>query len=506
MSSHHIPSEQSPVKKPKNAFVFIGSLVILIIIIISFVVAPALDVSGSNVVTLGRYGSETVSTAPDNIFMNILEQYSQMMNSNGNYPDFMHRYIWQMAFGAAMNEAAWLYESKKSGIQTGNRAVADVLNQYGYTREIFASLSLPDRQIIERQLRNDLQVALYKTDITAINRSENFLRLLSSPSPVRRSIEMAVFYGDNYPDAEVAAYARQHEMLFHSIEVRRIFIDANAAEAKRMHTALLNGQLQFDQLAQNQEAAYGPANLGRQYFFQIHQELQNEEAAAQVLALTAGSFSEPLMVAGNKNRYAVYLAVSNPLPPTFTDQAFIDMVRSYILSNEKIVVTDFFSEQAEKINADNFIASAAASGAAAFRTGFFTPVYNIIPNNYNPSPYDEQAVNFKNLFSSQDARLADSLLVNRAFFNAVFSGELNQLSAPLVIDDTMTAVIILKPVAEEPVDSMAVLPNLESFITTQYLAGIEQKFQESSRYKSFFNKGYDKLFPVRENVPEQPQL
>jgi hypothetical protein len=183
-----------------------------------------------------------------------------------------------------------------------------------------------------------------------------------------------------------------------------------------------------------------------------------------------------------------------------------------MLANEKIVITDYFTNLANQLTADsNFNVTARNLGASAFSLDFFTPLLNITPNadanpNPNPnnpsfSPYSAWASNFQNSLSAADARLAPNLLQNKPFFEAIFTKPLATISPALVIDNDILAVVVVKPTDERTSMADALLSNevINNFINNGFIGSIGQEFLQSPRLHNNFDRQYERFFPSRSN-------
>jgi len=475
--------------KIKSALGFIGLLVILVIIVVSFVIAPSLGMGGSNVITFGRYGQQPIDYARGSNFLNLIEQYQR---ANSDMPAFMQRFLWQYAFSQAMLAAAWAEESQRAGIVVGNRLLGLSLSNEGFTHEILAGLSIVDHETIVNRHTQLIRSNIMRHNVSSVTRSNNFLNFASNPAGISRSADIAIFYADNYPDSAAISFAQANLNLFRQANLSVLFIEAGRTEAEQLRNSLINNEFSFFDAPLRSNIVYHSINNQPQYLFEVEQILLDDQLAAGVFNLTVGGVSQLLPQAGIDNLFVLYQLEEAPVTPDFTSETTINMVKNYLLTHRRSHVADHFLAEAALIDRTNFAVSAAALGATILHTPFFSPVFGLEVNQFNPSPYDSLVENFTQIFAQQDARLANALRHNRAFFSAVFAGGLNAQVNSLVIDNDFLAIIAVLPTAEQNFTQQ--LTGLDDYLNHELLTLVEQNFRDSPRWRDNFERGYTTIF------------
>ena len=121
-------------KKKQHPFLWIFSISILVIIVISFVGAPLLGGIGgsSNELVFGKYADTEITYTYGSYFSRQLDIMQNQYESNGsdNYQYETYQ-IWKGAFDRTVFHTAILYDAEKSGLNISERRIDKALTQYG---------------------------------------------------------------------------------------------------------------------------------------------------------------------------------------------------------------------------------------------------------------------------------------------------------------------------------------------------------------------------------------
>ena len=121
-------------KKKQHPFLWIFSITILVIIVISFVGAPLLQGFGSsgNKLVFGKYGDVEIEYSYGTYFARQLDILQDQYQSDGsdNYQYETYQ-IWKGAFDRAVFHTGILHSASMSGVYISDRRVDKALTVYG---------------------------------------------------------------------------------------------------------------------------------------------------------------------------------------------------------------------------------------------------------------------------------------------------------------------------------------------------------------------------------------
>ncbi|MDR3335306.1 MAG: SurA N-terminal domain-containing protein [Treponema sp.] len=481
-----------------NPFIFIGTIVVLIIVIIAFVLVPAIvPAAGGPAVDLsfGSYAKIPITYVPGNYFAQAREsiaRYQQASINDSNYFSVNYQ-IWRGAFEEAVIHAAVLEEMKNAGYS----APADVVDRevaqlpqfqengrFSLTR--YRQLDNTTRISLWRQVQESIAVDRYNTDIMELRVSSKeapFIKAMASPE---RTFDMAAFPLSDYPDEELTAYAVANPQLFQVTHLSRITINTNEREARQILSTVQEGTQTFEDAAKtHSQDTYADrgGDLGIKLAYELATEVPDAQEREALIGLAQGAYSAIVKVPSG---WAFFRAEEAPHPADIG--TVLQKIRSYIMEFARGQVEDFFITQAEDliraVNEQGF-------DEALVEKGLSKKSFGPLPLNYG------RVAIFTSLSSFSVPELNDAVS-NENFWQTAFSTPLNTPSKPLVIG---THIVVLYPHEEGPADET----NAE-YIETAYASywlsyimdqNIRSYFMNSEKLKDQFTEAFFKyIYPL----------
>jgi len=469
-------------KFKQNPALYIGSVVILILVVVTFVGGDLLSGGrfgrvGSGDFTFGHYDKTPISWVPGNIFSQYYEQVVHYYRSYGvdaNDSRYAAQ-IWRQAYEATAVHIAILQIMKKSNYiipdKTVDRNVAQ-LPQFQdngrFSPALYNQMSDNTRRALWKQTQEDLIKAAYHNDMfnTLISSSEaDFIAEMASNS---RSFDMVSFKVDNYPDSEYRSFAQENTELFGMVHLSRITVN-NEREAGKILESIKNGTTLFEDAARSHSQdsfADRGGDIGPLYFYELDQEIPNIEDRRIIANLAKGTLSDVVNMGGG---WAVFRIEEEIIMPNFDDEAVMEKVRSYIRNFQRGKMEDWALAQAA-----DFIAEAEESGfdnAARWR--------NLDKQSFGPLPINYGSVD---LFTALESftisgftpQELGNIARNENFWNIAFSAGLNTPSQPLVQGNN---VLVLYPTEEIKADEDAVMDIKSKYSTYWVNNTVNQSFQ-----------------------------
>ena len=464
-----------------NPFIFVGTIVILVIVIVAFVFVPAIVPERNRGIDLnfGSYNKIPINYVDGNYFYQVQQSLARQYQSEldeSNY-QIANYQIWREAFEVTVVQTAMLDEMKSAGYTAPSQVVDRAMAQYSdfqengrFSAARYRQMDSNQRMAIWRQVRDSIMVNYFVSDILGLKSPPGEGTFISTMASPQRSFEMVSFPISSYPNSEIADYVRANPSLFRITHLSKITINSER-EARQIYTSVQDGNETFEDAARNKSRDYYAENsgdMGSRMVFELLAEIPDEQAREEVINLPWGSLSNVIRI--SDNTWALF-RIEEPIRPADTNDAVImDRIRNYIMDYERGRAEDWVIGEAE-----NFIASANEtdfSGAAADRAmdkQFFGP----LPLNYGD-------VSFFTSVSSTGLSDLSYAGYNDMFWQACYATPLNTISSPIVIGSN---VLVIYPLEEINADE-----DETGFIRDYYTYWLSQSFDQDIR-SYFLNNG-----------------
>ena len=470
-------------------FIFTGTFVVLVIVVVAFVFVPAIVPSQGRVIDLnfGSYNKIPISYVEGNYFYQVQQNLARQSQSGdldaANYQITLYR-IWREAFEAAVVHTAILDEMNRAGYSAPSsvvdRTVAmmpDFQDNGVFSSAKYRSMDSNRRMALWRQIRDSITAQYYISDVTWLktpSKEGDFIASMSSP---QRSFDMVSFPVNSYPDSEISEYVRNNPSLFRITHLSKITITSSEREARQVLASIQNGNETFEDAARNKSRDYYAENagdMGNRMVFELLLEIPNESDREHVLGLSRGSFSNVIKYADGA--WVFFRAEDNVREADSGDPVIMDRIRNYIMTYERGRAEDWARDEAEKFCADarqNDFDSAVNDRVMAKQS--FGPV----PLNYG------DIVLFPSLQSSGISEL-NYAGQNERFIQACFVTPVGVPSDPVVVGSN---VVVVCPLEE-------IIPDEEEtgFISMYYSYWLTQSFEQDLREYFLYNGKLDDRF------------
>jgi hypothetical protein len=481
-----------------NPFVFIGTFVILIIVIVAFVLVPAIvpEYGRGNTtdLTFGTYDKIPISYVPGNFFAqyyDMVARYRQNSIDPNNY-QYAGYQIWREAFEAAAVHTAILHEMKKSGyippVKIVDRDVAQLaqFQENGrFSAALYNRLDNNARLALWRQVQDGVIKERFRSDITGLLKSSAEGEFIGNMATPERTFDMVSFSVDSYPDSEYLAFAVEKSDLFRTVHLSKITINASEREARQILASIQNGTITFEDAAkthsQDSYAEKG-GDMGIKLAHELVQEIAEEAVRQKLFTLDKGAYSDVLMIG---SAWAFFRAEDTVKPADIDDAATLEKVRSYVRNFERGRMEDWAVAQAR-----DFIALVDENGFedAAYRRSIEKRHFGPIPLNYGGVDL------FTTLGSASIPELAGSSS-DENFWKTAFTTPVNTPSEPLVQGGN---VLVLFPAEEREAEASSIegITSTYSSYWLSYMAeqSLSTYFMNSDKLEDRFLETYFRYF------------
>jgi hypothetical protein len=481
-----------------NPFIFIGTFVVLVIVVIAFVLVPAIvpNYGGGRMgdLTFGYYDKVPISYVPGNYFA----QYyalaaNSRQNDSGDY--FSSNYqAWRESFEAAAIHTAILQEMKKAGYKAPtkvvDREVAKLFQENGrFSSALYRQVDDNRRLALWRQEQENITKRHFIYDVSGLLRPTAEAKFIGNMAALERTFEMVFFPIDAYPDEEYEAYAREHSDLFRSVRLSSITVNSSRREAERILASVMNRETTFEDAARAYSTdtyADRGGDMGIKMAHELVFDIPDDTEREKAIALARDEYSD---IITTPNGWSFFRGEEAVQEADIYDAVVLEKVRSYMRNFERGRMEDWAFEQA-----DDFI-------TLAGEVGFEDALYEkrLERRSFGPIP-----INYGNfdLFAALPAQSVVELsgaASNEYFWRTAFSTPINTFSQPVVQGSN---ILVLFPTAETEADESGI-EGITSTFSTYWLdiiteQSIPQYFFSSSKMQDNFFDIYLRYFMNQE--------
>jgi hypothetical protein len=485
-----------------NPFMFIGTIIILIIVIVAFVLVPAI-VPGAERnqtdLTFGAYDKIPITYVPGNYFARIYDMIagSRQDQVDPNNFQFAAYQLWRDAFEMAAVNTAILHEMEKSGytppVNTVDREMAQLaqFQENGrFSSALYNRMDSNTRLTLWRQVRDNIISEHFYSDVMSLLKPAAEAAFIARMNSPQRSFDMVSFSTEAYPDSEVGAYAKEHPDLFRTVHLSKITVNSGEREARQILNSIKDGTSSFEDAARaHSRDSYTEkgGDMGIKQAHELTQEVPENTDRERLLALEKGEYSDVIKLGSG---WAFFRAEDAVQSADFDDSATIEKVRSYIREFERGRMEDWTIEQAR--------AFIGLVGEFDFNEAVYQR--GIEKRSFGPLPVNYGNVELYTSLSSFSVGELSGSYVDDNFWKTAFSTPVNSPSEPLVQGGN---VIVLYPTEEIAAEESSI-EGIESTVSSYWLSYMTEQtlrgyFLNSGKMEDRFFETFFRYFMPQSN-------
>ncbi len=437
-------------KTKKNPLVFIGSVLLLVVITITFVFSGFGSTGSVESIEFGKYNGEAIIY--DENFLNTVEYYMQQMEMYGQQSDMFS--AMSRAFQDAVLSLAFIDEVEKSGYFVPDSQLNRDMIQYytdddGKYSEVLFQKTPESTRIEIKNATNDMAMRnTYAEDISTAKVSSKEVAFIESMNEKQRSFNLVSFNTAAFPEEEIIKFGTENADLFASYNMDIITLN-DEAEAKNVLARITNKEITFaDAIAEFSIDQYSgeDGNLNNSLHYELENIIVDESDFNTLIGLAAGTMSE---VVETSTGYSIFSVKSAPVKAVFPNATLTQVVKEYLTVFETGLIEEYFINLAK-----DFVSTAVGydynTAVDAFE--LTNAVVEDFPINYGNAPILEP------MATSTVPQLAQAQSSEK-FFETAFSLGAGDYSEPIVLGSD----IIILSNAEE-----VVVPAVEGQISSMY--------------------------------------
>ncbi|HKL59019.1 MAG TPA: SurA N-terminal domain-containing protein [Sphaerochaeta sp.] len=356
---------------------WIFGMIVLLLIAVSFVLAPAIQAfvgpKNADGIVFGKYGKEDIKYAYGNYFYDQVQNFGgQYKNTGDNATQTLYQ-VWKSAYDSTVLFTAVNQLASKAGLIAADEVVnRAIINSGAYNKdgkfdvELYQQATAENKASVEKSIRRSLPYQIVIDDIGSALSSSAEADYVAKLASEGRTFNYVDINASLYPDEKASVYALQNKQLFYSMDLSIISVETED-EAKTLSSAIANGEKSFEEAALSSSKdnyAVNEGKVGTVYYFGLTSNFKNPEDAAKLLTAKSGDIVGPVEGPG---AWSIYRLDSTPLEADYASPALLSTVKAYLASSEDPVVDDYllglandfvldakddFSSAAEKANLD----------------------------------------------------------------------------------------------------------------------------------------------------------
>ena len=482
-------------KNSRHPVLYIFSVLLLIIIAVTFVGAPVVGdavrgTSGS--ISFGKYGKEDIEFSQSGYFAQQRELLGQQINSDGNSMNWRWDLyqVWRGAFERTVVHVGILSEVAADKTHISAEQLNKFIIKYGpyqvdgeFDVEAYQNTPSYKREEFRRDFKENMLKEYYLADYlyghkTAEAEKEYTYGLMKN----QRSFNLIFFPIDKISDDDLVAYAQQNPNYFKRIGLSKITLSSES-DAKKVLKMVQADPESFAETAKAQSTDVFADNggaMGVSYSYELRSEFSSADME-KILGLGQGAVSD---IIKSGNDYVIYRCTSAAVDPDLAAADTLRAVKNYINRYER-----GFIEDRVVASAESFIKDAQTSGiyGAASKAGI--SVYKTEPFCINYGGLDY----FSQVRVEQGDLDISSAKNNKDFFVQAFSIKGQEYSKPVILNNGVVVLQLAEESKREEIDEAVKLYG--SQIDGQ-IAEIDiiTYFLTSDKLKDNFQKTFDKYF------------
>ena len=492
MSTPKTPSRDTN-RTNRKTLTYIGTVVLLIVVVVAFVGAPALTgTASSNRLTFGEYDGDEITYTAGNYFARQYQGLAQQVQQQDQQiTDLLVRQIWLAAFQRTVLHEALMDLAEEAGASVSvdeiDRAIAQwpefVVDGRFSTEEYSATSSqyqLALRQYLEQSLINTRVQSdfLASTDLSEPERE--FLASMAGPE---RQFEFVSFDFAQFPAEEVLAYGEENLQRFSQINLSVITVNSSETDAQSIREQAVNRTSTFEDLARNQSSdsfASEGGEVGWTFYHSLEPDFESTSTIDEIFALGVGEISPVLRTTFG---WTIYRVNEAAIPADLDDEETLGEIRNYVQIFERGLVEDYLTGTADafvlRARTEDFAAAAASVDQQPQLTGYF-------PVNYGNSPYLGTVTASSNQTVSNGA-------FDQDFLVSLFSLEAGETTDPIVLRDSVFVFRLADERSENP-DTGSFFESYLPFIVQEYAqSDLPELVIDDGKLVDNFNSAYNRF-------------
>jgi len=476
------PGKEKKDKKKSGKGLYIGSVIVLVITVISFVLVPAMSGKSSSTGNLvfGKYKNRSIKYTGSGYFSDQLNYLNSQYQNQGidNY-DFRMMLVWRGAFEQTALHEALIAESESTGIKITSkeidRAIVTDINGPFSIDGVFDEDSYKEAgQKRIKEIRDSYEeqklIEKFSFDQTSgLIGNDKELEFLARMGETTRKFSFVTLGYEMYPSENVDSFYNANKDIFNKRTFQAIEFTGEKKEAEKLLSDVNNGNKPAEE-----QNGYSEEE---KYLHELKRQMINANDVAKAFNADKEVFNGIY-----KTSYG-WLILKPVSEITSLSDNITETVRSYLEKYEIGLIEDYLTDYANTIRTaaikDGLASAATANDINSEETDFF-------PMNYGNLPFIFGGIN-----QASQAKVFEQASFNKDFYKTAFNLEADTISEPLVMGKN----VVLLSLLEEKVNDNSSFTSFISYYTYQFKdSDMKDVFLSSPHLEDNFSDVFSKTF------------
>lgn len=345
--------------KPKRKITigWVLGMIILILIAVSFVLAPAIEAfvgkSTSNGIVFGKYGKQEIKYVYGNYFYDQVQNYADQYKSSGTDQTQALYQIWKSAYDSTVIFTAINELATKAGIIAADEVVnRAIINSGAYNKdgkfdvETYQKASAESKANVEKSIRRSVPYQIVVDDVGTVLSSSAEAEYIATMASKGRTFRYLSVDQNQYPNELASQYALQNKQLFYTMDLSIISVET-AEQAKTVYESITSGQTTFEAAAvANSLDSYAAqeGKVGQLYYYGIVSNFKNADEALSLLTAKDGDVIGPFEANGS---FSLYKVNSAAVESDYANETTLASVKAYLAVNDSALIDSYLSDLAK---------------------------------------------------------------------------------------------------------------------------------------------------------------
>jgi peptidyl-prolyl cis-trans isomerase D len=479
-------------RRETHPFLYAFSVVLLVVIVVTFIGGPAISRSGGGGrIIFGYYKNTPIEFFPDNYFSRRKDAIADQLRQSGEQEDLAVKayQVWRTAFDQTVLHTAILTEADTSGLWISEDRVNEALIQQGpytidgtFSIERYNATPSVQKLTYKKLYREQLVHEQYLEDFfQGLRESPQERQFMAQMVDEQRRFSLVSFPFESYPEEQITKYAEENRERFRRIKLSRILIKSSEREAREIRNKLVDRTGSFEELARAHSAdAYAEkgGDMGWRYYYDLEADFEDSAPVETIFRLEETEISPVLE---SRFGWVIFRCDTPALEPDFDVEETRQVVRDYVMRYEKGIIEDYTLSQAESFR------------ERVDDVGFLGAT---LEENYSVGLTDYFPINYQSFYFLAPVRSPleqinlSSAAYSEEFFLRAFSLTPGEVSSPVLLDDQVV-VLRLDDVREAPQRERDLLGDYYAYYAQQSL---EQDLQTVLLNPDFIQDNFDATF------------
>jgi len=496
--------EAAEKRKSNRPVMWTVSLIILVVIVVTFVGAPVAGKVGSkgNLV-FGSYDGEDIVYLEGSFFSDqvnaIADDYRDSINDQN--AQFIQYQVWRTAFDNTVFRTAVIKELKNSGVHISGNAVDKAIVTYGpymengeFSENLYAQSSNIEKKNTRAKFKNELFYNQFLQDINSYPISKNEEVFFNDIASSEKKIRYTVFPFSDFPSDNIASFGSNNADLFRKIIISKITINTDIKDAQQIQTKIQETPAMFTELARTQSSdpyADKGGEMGSRYYHELKSFVNNDEALNQIFALGTGEISD---IIEDDGTWVIYRCDRAAEYSDMSVDADLLTVKTYMERFEKGIIEDYLTVQAanfaEFARSEGFSSAADSSNINTHESVSFPVIYGSPSANY----YGQNIPVYTQIASTDDDTALSGANSNEFFLKTVNSLSIDEVSEPIILNENVLVMQLIDE-SEKSSDEMSSVAPILSYASQNWQGSQLKEFiYQSDKFNDNFGEVFARVF------------